>query len=204
MSYLEAIDSDALKEARFPSRSQATWALLAEWNLCSRCRKLLFKLEPSDYIEEFPDEIRERGGKGCRFCSVLCEAAVWAGIWSDVQSGDESEETVELELVSRSSIEMISMADVKPELGCVISIEDEPIPQPIDGTTQANLSGENISFIRNQLNNCLSNPAHDCAPLTDDNTQWPARVLQIRNQSVILLNFDNDVIPTQFTALSYC
>ncbi|KAM6529565.1 hypothetical protein FALCPG4_007695 [Fusarium falciforme] len=215
MSYLEAIDSDvltyttssidALKEARFRPRSQATWALLAEWNLCSRCRKLLFKLEPNGYIEEFPKDIRERGGKGCPFCSVLCEAAVWAGIWSDVQPGDESEETVELELVSRSSIEMISMADVKPELGCVISLEDEPIPQPIDETSQANLSGENVSFIRNQLNNCLFNPAHDCEPLAlDDEAQWPARVLQIRNQSVILLDFDTDVMPGQFAALSYC
>lgn len=40
-------------------------------------------------MEEFPDDIRERKDKGCRFCGVLCEAAVWAGIWSDVQSGDE-------------------------------------------------------------------------------------------------------------------
>lgn len=99
MSYLEAIDSDvliyitssidALNKRRFPPRSQATWALLTEWNLCSRCRKLLFKLEPGGYMEEFPDDIRERKDKGCRFCGVLCEAAVWAGIWSDVQSGDE-------------------------------------------------------------------------------------------------------------------
>lgn len=99
MSHLEAIDSDvltyaassvaALEEARFPPRSQATWALLKEWNLCSRCRRLLFKLEPSGYIEEFPDDIRERRDKGCSFCGVLCEAAVWAGIWSDVQSENE-------------------------------------------------------------------------------------------------------------------
>ncbi|RSL66694.1 hypothetical protein CEP51_012771 [Fusarium floridanum] len=78
--------------------------------------------------------------------------------------------------------------------------------QLVDDTTHSNpLSAEGVSFIRTQLDNCLSNPAHDCDPLAlDDRARWPARVLRICDRSVILLDFDADVMSGQFAALSYC
>ncbi|KAI8649754.1 HET domain-containing protein [Fusarium keratoplasticum] len=67
------------------------------------------------------------------------------------------------------------------------------------------LSSEGLLFIRNQLENCVSNPGHDCEPpLTIEITRWPARVLEIYHNSVVLVDFDSDVMPGKFAALSYC
>lgn len=84
-----ASGTDGLKEAQFPPQSRATWALLADWNLCSKCHGLLFKTKPGGFINDLPRYIRTRRDEGCRFCGVLCEAAVWAGFWSDVEPADK-------------------------------------------------------------------------------------------------------------------
>ncbi|KAH7268022.1 hypothetical protein B0J15DRAFT_533646 [Fusarium solani] len=180
---------DDSKEARFPPQSRATWALLADWNLCSKCHALLFKMKPGGFIKDLPRYIRTRRDEGCRFCGVLCEAAVWAGLWSDVRPGDKGYD------------------DVSPFVAFAYATPVRRFPRLIFGEiTHANpLSAEHVSFVRNQLNNCLSNPAHDCEPLMIANkARWPARVLRICDRSVNLVDFNTDVMSGQFAALSYC
>lgn len=82
-------------------------------------------------------------------------------------------------------------------------IESTQHPQEETNSTSP-LSLEGLSFIRDQLNNCTSNPAHDCKlPMIVDKARWPARLLQVRDQSVVLVDFDTNVMPGEFAALSY-
>ncbi|PTD06096.1 hypothetical protein FCULG_00012323 [Fusarium culmorum] len=193
----------------FPAQHQATWAVLAEWHLCSTCENLLKWQVDGESLQLQPAKIRKSKDDGCRFCDVLCEAATWAKLWvedGNRQSKDTCEEDVWIETLSWNIIRLVSLKDVEPEIGCLISIDvDSTSELPDHAIPGCALSSEGLSFIRTQLENCVSNPGHACQPsLTIDRTRWPARVLEIYDNSVVLVDFNSDVMPGNFAALSYC
>lgn len=62
-----------------------------------------------------------------------------------------------------------------------------------------------VSFIQTQLQDCLGHHSSGCEPLsTADEPQWPARLLEIERDSVRLIDFNNETMPGQYAALSYC
>ncbi|EXK83766.1 hypothetical protein FOQG_11927 [Fusarium oxysporum f. sp. raphani 54005] len=193
----------------FPVQQPATWTLLAEWHLCLECKSLLKWQDDYESLQLQSAKIRKSKDDGCQFCNVLCEAAAWAKLWvedENHQSQDTCEEDVWIETLSRNIIRLVSLKDVEPEIGCLISIDvDYTSDLPHYAIPGCSLSSESLSFIRTQLENCVSNPSHVCQPSqTIDRTRWPARVLELDDNSVVLVDFNSDVMPGNFAALSYC
>lgn len=82
----------------FPAQHQATWAVLAEWHLCSTCENLLKWQVDGESLQLQPAKIRKSKDDGCRFCDVLCEAATWAKLW--VEDGNRQSKDTWYEVFS--------------------------------------------------------------------------------------------------------
>ncbi|KAK3377974.1 heterokaryon incompatibility protein-domain-containing protein [Podospora didyma] len=62
---------------------------------------------------------------------------------------------------------------------------------------------ESISFMKQQLENCLGSPSHSiCSQGPGFNVSWPARVIKIAEDCIYLVDFDS-AITARFAALSY-
>ncbi|KAK4222251.1 heterokaryon incompatibility protein-domain-containing protein [Podospora fimiseda] len=78
-------------------------------------------------------------------------------------------------------------------------------PSAIRNEPVLELTPNQIAFVRNALQTCLSNPLHDCNPKLDPGLpeQWPKRILAI-TELIRLIDFNSQKLPGEYAALSYC
>ncbi|KAK3986478.1 heterokaryon incompatibility protein-domain-containing protein [Cladorrhinum sp. PSN332] len=144
-------------------------------------------------------KIQQSKTRGCEFCNAIIQAMNWANLWQ------EADQTLFLEALNPTTIavdkskwtknsETVTLISINKNHGNRIK-QEEPVISP-----------STLSFITRQLNNCLTNPHHsNCGPKWDSTTPWPARMLQITNNTTItLVPFDATTMPGNFAALSYC
>ncbi|KAK3988239.1 heterokaryon incompatibility protein-domain-containing protein [Cladorrhinum sp. PSN332] len=154
---------------------EITWALVREWPLCTDC---------DSRIEEFLT-----AGSARR---VKFEYDEFVEAW-------EETECMLCEAILEACDHLLAQNPLvepggKSQRFVSLEMSDE------DG----NLTPEVISFMKTQLSACLSDPSHaKCRPDPGFGVEWPARLLKITRDQVVLVDFQDPMMGS-FAALSYC
>ncbi|KAK4161494.1 heterokaryon incompatibility protein-domain-containing protein [Cladorrhinum sp. PSN259] len=192
---------------------EITWELAREWPLCSDCDERIEDFFTSGSSSSKPRVKFEYGNfvEAWEFTEcALCQAIVEACDQLLAGTGGGSQKFISIDIVSSTMLKVFWGSTMFISIRKVEERQDLPGPDSIDwrfdikSDKDGNLTPEVVSFMKQQLATCLGDSGHaNCRPDPGFGIEWPARLLKITLDRVILVDFEDQMMGN-FAALSYC
>ncbi|KAK3375778.1 heterokaryon incompatibility protein-domain-containing protein [Lasiosphaeria ovina] len=184
--------------------TEATWALLDTWSLCSSCLQM-FSTKKSFQVSVVDLEVSSSGDQGCQFCAALAQAYRQL---SPSELKEQDRETINFSVLMSDShtVQMMSGFAMRIQWRIFIMLQREPqlALAKEDDDDEFSRSPGSRSFIQKQLSACLSGGVHsNCMPKQAPYMKWPQRMLKISSGRIALTDFGSHM-EAHYAALSYC
>ncbi|KAK4444224.1 heterokaryon incompatibility protein-domain-containing protein [Podospora aff. communis PSN243] len=196
----------------FPPQDEPTWAIFQGLNgLCNTCLGLTAPPGPGWHatlgftpyahigVRSLQNTHMSKSG-GCPLCMAMYQAT------SPTLETIIMAESVFAKVLGPSDMRI---GDYIGRDCTVISLRNDAVNSPTCLAVDPcfDLPEHCISFARRQLENCLTNDNHNCAPEGEGRAgmkDWPGRILRISGEFITLVDFEPLTMAGNYIALSYC